>query len=103
MRGEPSGFHPVRRLAHYAIRAYQLSLSGLIGRQCRHLPTCSHYTDEAIQLHGLWAGGWVGLSRLCRCHPLGTDGYDPVPLKLPQAARWYLPWRFGRWGGSPQA
>jgi hypothetical protein len=47
--------------AHLAIRGYQLTLSGLIGRQCRHLPSCSEYTDEAIQRHGFWAGGWVGL------------------------------------------
>jgi hypothetical protein len=46
--------------AHVLIRAYQLSLSGLIGRQCRHLPTCSAFADEAILRHGLWAGGWMG-------------------------------------------
>ena len=51
---------PLRRGAHFAIRGYQLTLSGLVGRQCRHLPSCSDYTDEAIQRHGLWAGGWMG-------------------------------------------
>ncbi|HYA74422.1 MAG TPA: membrane protein insertion efficiency factor YidD, partial [Roseiarcus sp.] len=44
-----------RRFAHALIRFYQLTLSSLIGRQCRYLPSCSAYADEAIQRHGLWA------------------------------------------------
>jgi putative membrane protein insertion efficiency factor len=86
-----------RRLAHVFIRVYQLTLSAFIGRSCRYVPTCSAYTDEAIQVHGLWAGGWMGLSRLCRCHPWGGAGFDPVPTEIAGDARWYLPWRFGRW------
>ena len=46
---------------------------GSIGRQCRHLPSCSEYTDEAISRHGLWAGGWMGVARICRCGPFGTS------------------------------
>jgi putative membrane protein insertion efficiency factor len=79
------------------IRAYQLSFSMLVGRGCRHLPTCSAYMDEAIARHGLWAGGWMGTARLCRCHPLGTSGLDFVCEQVPAKARWYLPWRYGLW------
>lgn len=86
-----------RRAAHRLIRLYQVTLSGLIGRHCRHLPTCSDYTDEAIAGHGLWAGGWMGVARICRCHPWGTAGLDPVPTNLPPEARWYAPWRYGSW------
>jgi hypothetical protein len=86
-----------RRVAHTAIRAYQLTLSGLIGRQCRYLPTCSAYTDEAIRRHGVWAGAWIGAARLCRCHPLGGSGYDPPPQALPEGASWVQPWRYGAW------
>ena len=89
----------IRRAAHGAIRAYQLTLSGLIGRHCRHWPSCSAYTDEAIQRHGLWAGGWIGFSRVCRCGPFGTHGIDLVPERIPARARWWLPWRYGRWRG----
>ena len=89
----------LRRVAHYLIRTYQLTLSSLVGRTCRHLPTCSEYTDDAIQKHGLWAGSWVGLSRICRCGPGGTSGYDPAPEILPERARFYLPWRYGQWRG----
>ena len=89
-----------RRAAHLAIRGYQLTLSGLVGRQCRHLPSCSEYTDEAIQRHGLWAGGWMGVARICRCGPLGTSGIDLVPEALPERAAWYKPWAYGRWRGT---
>ena len=86
-----------RRAAHALIRFYQLTLSSLIGRQCRYLPTCSAYTDEAILRHGLWAGGWMGLARLCRCHPWGGAGYDPPPEAIPAGAGALCPWRYGRW------
>lgn len=86
-----------RGSAHAAIRAYQLTLSGVAGRQCRYLPTCSAYADEAIARHGAWAGSWMGLARLCRCHPLGGSGYDPVSATLPAGASGTRPWRYGAW------
>src|SRR5215212_9200913 len=89
----------MRSAVHYLIRGYQLTLSGLIGRQCRHMPSCSDYTDEAIQRHGLWAGGWMGFARVCRCGPGGTSGIDLVCQEYPPRARWYMPWRYGRWRG----
>jgi uncharacterized protein len=88
-----------RRMAHYGLRAYQLSVSALIGRQCRHFPTCSAYCDEAIQRHGLWIGTWMSFARLIRCGPFGTHGIDLVPEALPKQARWYKPWLYGRWRG----
>jgi len=84
-------------LARALVKAYRLTLSPLVGYHCRHLPTCSHYADEAIARHGFWAGGWMTLARLLRCHPLGTSGLDFVPTAPPLHARWYLPWRYGRW------
>jgi putative membrane protein insertion efficiency factor len=86
-------------LARALIRAYRLTLSPLVGYHCRHLPTCSQYADEAIARHGFWAGGWMTLARLLRCQPFGTSGLDFVPGALPTEARWYLPWRYGRWRG----
>jgi putative membrane protein insertion efficiency factor len=89
-----------RLAARALIRAYRYSFAGLVGFECRHLPTCSSYADEAIERHGLWAGGWMTLARLCRCHPFGTSGLDLVPPRPPAHARWYLPWRYGRWRGT---
>lgn len=86
-----------RTLARLLITAYRYSFSAFVGFECRHLPTCSHYAEEAIGRHGLWAGGWMTLARLYRCQPFGTRGLDFVPEALPERARWYLPWRYGRW------
>lgn len=86
-----------------AIALYRLMLSPLIGANCRHLPTCSDYADEAIARFGLWAGGWLALARILRCHPFGTAGLDFVPAALPERARWWLPWRYGRWRGTKPA
>ena len=76
-----------RAAAHAAIRFYQLTLSSLIGRECRYLPTCSEYTDVAIQRHGVWAGGWMGFARICRCHPWGGSGFDPPPVEISRGRR----------------
>jgi putative membrane protein insertion efficiency factor len=98
-QGSPPRRSAARLGAHALIRAYQLTLSGLIGRQCRHLPSCSEYADEAIARHGVWAGCWMGVARICRCGPGGTSGLDFVCEELPREARWYAPWRYGRWRG----
>jgi len=79
------------------VKAYRYTFSALAGFHCRHLPTCSDYADEAIARFGLWAGGWMTLARLCRCHPWGTSGLDLVPESLPHGSRWFLPWRYGFW------
>lgn len=64
---------------HLAIRVYQRWISPALPSACRYLPTCSHYMDEAIHVHGPVKGVWLGTRRLCRCHPWGGHGYDPVP------------------------
>lgn len=89
----------VRGGAHGLIRGYQLTLSSLVGRHCRYWPSCSDYTDEAIQRHGLWAGGWMGFARICRCGPRGGSGIDIVCEEIPAAARAWTPWRYGLWKG----
>ncbi|HME30968.1 MAG TPA: membrane protein insertion efficiency factor YidD [Pseudolabrys sp.] len=76
---------------------YRVIISPLLGPRCRHLPSCSDYAEEALGRFGLWAGGWMSLARILRCHPWGTSGLDFVPTALPERARWYLPWRYGRW------
>ncbi len=79
------------------IIAYRYSLSAFAGRHCRHLPTCSEFTQHAILRFGFWPGGWMGAARIWRCRPGGTHGYDPVPTELPLHAAWYKPWTYGRW------
>ena len=69
----------MKRVAILAITVYQKMLSPFIPSSCRYLPTCSHYSQEAIQQHGLGKGMWLGLKRLARCYPWGGQGFDPVP------------------------
>jgi putative membrane protein insertion efficiency factor len=96
----PTGIARLPRLfGRGLVQIYRHTLSPLIGATCRHLPSCSEYSDEALARHGLWAGSWMTLARLCRCHPWGTSGLDFVPPALRPHARWYLPWRYGRWRG----
>ncbi len=61
------------------IKAYQYILSPFFRPSCRYLPTCSQYTLEAITKHGALKGTVLGVSRICRCHPLHKGGFDPVP------------------------
>lgn len=71
-------------------RAYQKAVSPVLtavfgpwGGGCRFSPTCSQFAIEAVQRHGAWPGSRLAVSRLCRCHPWGGCGHDPVPTRLP--------------------
>ncbi len=88
---------PFKLAAVGLISVYRYTLSALVGRTCRHLPTCSEFTRDAIWRFGFWPGGWMGAGRLWRCRPGGTHGYEPVPEQKPQKSRWYLPWTYGVW------
>ncbi len=68
-----------QRIGLGAIRGYQKVLSPAVGGNCRYYPSCSHYTYEAIELHGLTKGSWLGVKRIGRCHPWHEGGFDPVP------------------------
>lgn len=61
------------------IKAYRLILSPIMGGQCRFHPTCSCYTEQAIEQHGALRGSWLGIKRIGRCHPWHEGGIDPVP------------------------
>lgn len=83
---------PLQRAARQTvwglIRGYQLTLSSVIGRHCRFQPSCSAYTQQAVQLHGVRKGLLLGGLRICRCGPPlfrgrfaygPSNGFDPVP------------------------
>jgi putative membrane protein insertion efficiency factor len=61
------------------IHLYRWLLGPLLGRNCRYEPSCSAYAIEAIEVHGPARGAWLAARRICRCHPWGGMGHDPVP------------------------
>ena len=61
------------------VRFYQVAISPMLPPRCRYTPTCSQYAVEALQKHGACKGSVLTLRRVCRCHPFGGSGYDPVP------------------------
>ncbi|MCL2344409.1 MAG: membrane protein insertion efficiency factor YidD [Desulfobulbus sp.] len=69
----------MKRLLVGLIRVYQYTISPFLGRSCRYVPSCSEYTAEAVGKYGVIKGGWLGVKRICRCHPWRPGGYDPVP------------------------
>lgn len=69
----------MKKIALLLIRFYQCAISPHFPPACRYTPTCSQYAVEAIARYGVRRGGWLALKRICRCHPWGGSGYDPVP------------------------
>ncbi len=61
------------------IRLYQFTFSAVNASSCRFHPSCSIYTAESIKRFGALKGGWIGVKRICSCHPYNAGGYDPVP------------------------
>ena len=71
----------MKKIINLIIKTYQITLSPLLGSNCRFNPTCSEYTIQAVNEHGVYRGLILGVKRISKCHPLGPKGYDPVPDK----------------------
>jgi putative membrane protein insertion efficiency factor len=69
----------MKTVALALIKGYKKLLSPLLGNHCRFFPSCSDYTYQAIEKHGLLRGIVMGVKRLTKCHPLHPGGVDPVP------------------------
>ena len=63
----------------FMVRGYQLCISPFLRPACRFTPTCSEYFIQAVSKYGPLKGSWLGIKRICRCHPGNPGGYDPVP------------------------
>ena len=61
------------------VQIYRVTISPLLGANCRFEPTCSSYAIEALRQHGAFRGSVLAAKRIARCHPWGSSGYDPVP------------------------
>jgi putative membrane protein insertion efficiency factor len=69
----------IARLMIWIARGWQLGPSRVLPPSCRYQPSCSAYAITAIGRYGATRGGWMALKRICRCHPWGGQGHDPVP------------------------
>jgi putative membrane protein insertion efficiency factor len=80
--------NPAQLILIGLVRVYRWTLSPVLvfifgpTSGCRYTPTCSQYAVEAVQTHGTVRGSWLAAKRLCRCHPWGDCGHDPVPRKV---------------------
>jgi len=72
------------------IIAYKKTLSRFIGQSCPYTPTCSMYTYDAIDKHGLFLGALMGGRRILRCNPMAKGGFDPAPENFKGKAKWIL-------------
>ncbi|MCM0020253.1 MAG: membrane protein insertion efficiency factor YidD [Tagaea sp.] len=72
----------IARILDAAVVAYQWTLRPVLGANCRYLPSCSDYAREALAEHGAARGTWLAARRVCRCHPWGGFGFDPVPPRI---------------------
>ena len=84
--------NPLQHILVFAVRLYRWGISpaqtflfGATGG-CRFTPTCSVYAAEAVREHGALAGTALAAKRICRCHPWGACGHDPVPKSGKQKA-----------------
>src|SRR5438093_13003707 len=80
------------RLVRLLIRIYQWTLSPFLrllcgpNSGCRFMPTCSAYSLEAVEAHGVLHGSRLGLKSLARCQPWRGSGGDPVPERKTRAS-----------------
>lgn len=82
-KNEAKPFLPLTFLALGLIRFYQRFISPGLPPSCRFEPSCSRYTYASIERFGLLRGGFLGLFRVCKCHPWHAGGDDPVPPHFP--------------------
>jgi putative membrane protein insertion efficiency factor len=69
----------LKKLSLALIKGYKKIISPWLPQTCRYYPTCSEYTTQAIEKHGVAKGLCLGAKRIFRCHPFNQGGYDPVP------------------------
>ena len=67
----------MKKILLFLIKIYQ-KISKYTPAVCRFEPTCSEYTRQAIEKYGALKGTWLGVKRICKCHPFHPGGYDPL-------------------------
>jgi uncharacterized protein len=68
----------MRELLMALLRIYKRWVSPLLPVACRFQPTCSEYMLQAVERYGALRGGLMGITRLLKCNPFHSGGFDPV-------------------------
>lgn len=68
----------MQEILRLLLMGYRQFISPWLPAACRFYPTCSVYTEQAIDKYGILKGVFHGLRRIARCHPGHSGGYDPV-------------------------
>jgi putative membrane protein insertion efficiency factor len=77
--------NPIQHILVFLVRVYRWTISPAqtflfgAGSGCRFTPTCSAYAMDAVRERGAIEGSILAAKRICRCHPWGGGGHDPVP------------------------
>jgi putative membrane protein insertion efficiency factor len=77
--------NPFQHILIFTVRVYRWTISPAQiflfspAAGCRFTPTCSVYAMDAVREHGALRGTILAAKRICRCHPWGGCGHDPVP------------------------
>ena len=69
----------MKHLALFLLKVYSRVVSPYVPGMCKYHPSCSQYSQQAIERHGVGKGILLTAKRLVRCHPGREGGYDPVP------------------------
>ena len=78
----------MKRVFLFLLVVYRITISPFLGNNCRFVPTCSAYTYESIEKHGVLKGVFLGIKRILKCHPFHKGGFDPVPEKSEVKLKW---------------
>jgi len=69
----------IGKLLIFVLKTYQSVVSPIFGNCCRFYPCCSSYCIAAVEEYGPMKGLWLGILRICKCHPACPGGVDFVP------------------------
>ena len=63
------------------IRVYQITISPILGQNCRFYPSCSNYGIQALKEYSFFKAVYLIFLRVLKCNPWGGSGIDELPTK----------------------
>lgn len=71
----------MKKFILFLIKKYKKYISPFfegLGIKCKYYPTCSEYSNQAVQKYGVFKGLFLSIKRILRCNPFSKGGYDPL-------------------------